>query len=118
MKMVLHLRESGLKPEVYCYLIAMTAVVKELNEFAKALRKLRSYARDGIVAELNKNSIELVEKYQTELLADGVRLSNWVLEEGNFSIHGVVHERLLAMYICAGQGLEAERQLAYNNYRN
>lgn len=110
-RMVLHLRESGLKPEVYCYLIAMTAVVKELNEFAKALRKLKSYARDGIVAELDKDNVELLESYQTELLADGVRLSNWVLEEGSSSIHGVVHERLLAMYICAGQGLKAERQL-------
>ncbi|KAL0537334.1 hypothetical protein IC582_026312 [Cucumis melo] len=110
-KMVLHLRESGLRPEVYSYLIAMTAVVKELNEFAKALRKLKSYARDGYVAELDKNNVELVAKYQTELLADGVRLSNWVLEEGSSSIHGVVHERLLAMYICAGQGVEAERQL-------
>lgn len=111
MKLVLHLRESGLNPEVYSYLIAMTAVVKELNEFAKALRKLKSYTRDGIVAELDKDNVGLVERYQTELLADGVRLSNWVLEEGSSSIHGVAHERLLAMYICAGRGLEAERQL-------
>lgn len=110
-KLVIHMRESGLKPEVYSYLIAMTAVVKELNEFAKTLRKLKGFARDGFIAELDVENVELIENYQSDLLADGVQLSNWVIQEGSSSLSGVVHERLLAMYICAGRGLEAERQL-------
>ncbi|KAM1341509.1 hypothetical protein ACFX2F_005951 [Malus domestica] len=108
---VIHLRESGLKPEVYSYLIAMTAVVKELNELAKALRKLKGFARAGLVAAFDTENIGLIEKYQSDLIADGVQLSNWVIEEGSSLLHGVVHERLLAMYICSGHGLEAERQL-------
>lgn len=110
-ELVIHLRESGFKPEVYSYLIAMTAVVKELNEFAKALRKLKGFARDGFVAEFNDRNIELIKKYQSELLANGVRLSTWAIEKGSSSLYGIVHERLLAMYVCAGRGLEAERQL-------
>ncbi|GLT26837.1 hypothetical protein SLA2020_018790 [Shorea laevis] len=110
-KLVIDLRESGLKPEIYSYLIAMTAVVKELNEFSKALRKLKGFARAGLVAELDEESVGLIEKYQSDLLADGVRLSGWATQEGSSSLYGVVHERLLAMYICAGRGLEAERQL-------
>ncbi|KAJ6716354.1 hypothetical protein OIU74_008976 [Salix koriyanagi] len=110
-KFVIHLRESGLKPEIYAYLIAMTAVVKELNEFSKALRKLKGYARSGMVTELDAENVELVEKYQSDLLADGVCLSSWVIQEGSPALYGVVHERLLAMYICAGHGLDAERQL-------
>lgn len=108
---MIHLTESGLKPEVYSYLIAMTAVVKELNEFAKALRKLKGFARSGLIAELDAENVALVEKYQSDLVADGVRLSNWVIQEGSPSLYGVVHERLLAMYICAGHGVDAERQL-------
>lgn len=110
-KLVVDIRESGLKPEVYSYLIAMTAVVKELNEFAKNLRKLKGFEKAGLTAELDKENAELVEKYQSDLLTDGVRLSNWVIQEGITSLDGVVHERLLAMYICAGRGIEAERQL-------
>ncbi|CAK9171677.1 unnamed protein product [Ilex paraguariensis] len=110
-KLVIHLRESGLKPEVYSYLIAMTAVVKELNEFAKALRKLKGFTKADLVAELDAENVELIEEYQSELLADGVCLSSWAIQEGGPSFYGVVHERLLAMYICAGYGLEAERQL-------
>ncbi|CAN6559325.1 unnamed protein product [Malus baccata var. baccata] len=110
-KLVIHLRESGLKPEVYSYLIAMTAVVKELNELAKALRKLKGFARAGLLAEFDTENVGLIEKYQSDLIADGLQLSNWVIEEGSSSLHGVVHERLLAMYICSGRGLEAERQL-------
>lgn len=110
-KLVVDIRESGLKPEVYSYLIAMTAVVKELNEFAKALRKLKGFAKDGLIAEVDRENIGLIEKYQSDILADGVRLSNWITEEGSSSLSGVVHERLLAMYVCAGRGLEAERQL-------
>lgn len=110
-KLVIHLKESGLKPEVYSYLIAMTAVVKELNEFAKALRKLKGYAKTGLIAELDTDNVELIENYQSDLLADGVRLSSWAIQEGGSSFQGVIHERLLAMYICAGHGLDAERQL-------
>ncbi|KAJ8749780.1 hypothetical protein K2173_012331 [Erythroxylum novogranatense] len=110
-KLVINLRESGLKPEVYSYLIAMTAVVKELNELSKGLRKLKGFAKSGFVAELDSESVGLVENYQADLLADGILLSCWVIEDGSPSLHGVVHERLLAMYICAGRGLDAERQL-------
>ncbi|KAK7387259.1 hypothetical protein VNO78_27912 [Psophocarpus tetragonolobus] len=110
-RLVIRFRESGLKPEVYSYLIAMTAVVKELNEFAKALRKLKGFAKTGLVTELDLEDVELTEQYQSDLLADGVRLSNWVMQDGSPSLHGIIHERLLAMYICAGHGIEAERQL-------
>ncbi|KAK9022381.1 hypothetical protein V6N11_002653 [Hibiscus sabdariffa] len=110
-RLVIDLRESGLKPEIYSYLMAMTAIVKELNEFAKALRKLKGFARSGLVAELDMENIELIENYQSDLLADGIKLSNWAIQEGSSSINGLVHERLLAMYICAGHGLGAERQL-------
>ncbi|KAL6979066.1 hypothetical protein U1Q18_020732 [Sarracenia purpurea var. burkii] len=111
LNLVIDLRESGLKPEVYSYLIAMTAVVKELNEFAKALRKLKGFRKTGLIADLDLKNVGLIEEYQSDLLADGVRLSNWVIQEGGPSLYGMVHERLLAMYICAGRGLEAERQL-------
>ncbi|KAJ4840517.1 hypothetical protein Tsubulata_000459 [Turnera subulata] len=110
-KLVIHLRESGLKPEVDSYLIAMTAVVKELNEVAKALRKLKTFARSGLIAQLDEENLALVEKCQSDLLADGALLANWVMEEGSPLLHGFVHERLLAMYICAGRGVAAERQL-------
>ncbi|XP_052211269.1 pentatricopeptide repeat-containing protein At2g30100, chloroplastic [Diospyros lotus] len=110
-KFVIRLRESGLKPEVYSYLIAMTAVVKELNEFAKALRKLKGFSKVGWIAELDSENVRLIEGYQSDLLADGVCLSSWLIQEGGSSFYGMVHERLLAMFICAGRGLEAERQL-------
>ncbi|KAK8477801.1 hypothetical protein V6N11_039695, partial [Hibiscus sabdariffa] len=109
--LVIDLRESGLKPEIYSYLIAMTAIVKELNDIAKALRKLKSHAKSGLVAELDTENMELIEKYQAGLLAEGLRLSKWAIKEGSSSLQGSVHERLLAMYICTGRGLEAERQL-------
>ncbi|KAM7256631.1 hypothetical protein ACFE04_012372 [Oxalis oulophora] len=110
-KLVINLRESGLKPEVYSYLIAMTAVVKELNELAKALRKLKGFAKSGLIAELDIQNVSLIENYQSDLFSDGVKLSTWALREGSSKLTGIVHERLLAMYICAGHGLEAERQL-------
>lgn len=109
--LVINMRECGLKPEVYSYLIAMTAVVKELNEVAKALRKLKGFTKAGLIAELDAENTGLVEKYQADLLDAGVRLSNWVMQEGGPSLYGIVHERLLAMYICSGRGAEAERQL-------
>lgn len=109
--LIISFRESGLKPEIYSHLIAMTAVVKELNDFAKALRKLKGYSRASLISNLDEEDIKLIEKYQLDLIADGVRISNWVIQEGNPALHGIVHERLLAMYICAGRGPEAERQL-------
>ncbi|CAO2840053.1 unnamed protein product [Amaranthus hypochondriacus] len=110
-KLVIRLRESGLNPETYSYLVAVTAVVKELNEIAKALRKLKGFAKSGFVAELDEENIRLVEKYQSDLVEDGIQLSRWVIEEGNSSVLSLVREKLLAMYICVGNGLEAERQL-------
>ncbi|CAI9107028.1 OLC1v1006295C1 [Oldenlandia corymbosa var. corymbosa] len=110
-KLVVSLRECGLKPELYSYLIAMTAVVKELNEVAKALRKLKGFSKAGAVVEMDAENTLLVEKYQADLLEDGVRLSNWVVQDGGPSLNGIVHERLLAMYICSGRGVEAEKQL-------
>ncbi|KAL2899323.1 hypothetical protein RDABS01_024405 [Bienertia sinuspersici] len=110
-KLVIRLRESELSPEPYSYLIAMTAVVKELNEVTKALRKLKNFTRAGLVAELDEENIRLIEKYQSDLLDEGVQLSSWLIQEGNTSVLSLVHEKLLAMYICAGHGLEAERQL-------
>ncbi|KAL8258789.1 hypothetical protein R6Q59_026742 [Mikania micrantha] len=110
-KLVIEIKESDLKPEVYSYLIAMTAVVKELNEFSKALRKLKSLTKTGLVSSPDAEDSHLIQNYQSTLLSDGVRLSNWVIEEGGPSFHGVVYERLLAMYICAGRGPEAEQQL-------
>ncbi|KAJ4971801.1 hypothetical protein NE237_004900 [Protea cynaroides] len=110
-KLVIDFRECGLKPEIYSYLIAMTAVVKELNEFSKAARKLKGFVRTGLIAEIDVENAELIEKYQSDILGDGVRLSNWVIQEGSSSLSGAVHEKLLAMYICAGRGLEAEKQL-------
>ncbi|KAK9057553.1 hypothetical protein SSX86_022389 [Deinandra increscens subsp. villosa] len=110
-KLVIDIKESNLKPEVYSYLIAMTAVVKELNEFSKALRKLKSFTKSGLVSNLDAEDAHLIQSYQSTLLSDGVRLSNWVIEDGGPSFHGVVYERLLAMYICAGRGPEAEKQL-------
>ncbi|KAL7264256.1 hypothetical protein ACSBR1_002249 [Camellia fascicularis] len=41
--LVIDLRESGLRPEIYCYVMAMTAMVKELNELAKALCNLKGF---------------------------------------------------------------------------
>lgn len=111
--MVMELRLSGLKPEAYSYLIAMTAIVKELNSLGKTLRELKRFTRAGFVAEIDDHDRVLIEKYQSETLSRGLQLATWAVEEGqeNDSIIGVVHERLLAMYICAGHGPEAEKQL-------
>ncbi|KAL9232550.1 hypothetical protein vseg_007650 [Gypsophila vaccaria] len=110
-KLVIHLRQTGLNPEVYSYLIAMTAVVKELNVVTKALLKLNGFAKGGLVAELDEENIRLVEKFKADLLDQGILLSSWVVQEANDSVLALVYEKLLAMYICAGCGLEAERQL-------
>ncbi|XP_010414315.1 PREDICTED: pentatricopeptide repeat-containing protein At2g30100, chloroplastic isoform X1 [Camelina sativa] len=111
--LVVELRVSGLKPEAYSYLIAMTAIVKELNSLGKTLRELKRFTRAGYVAEMDDHDRVLIEKYQSETLSRGLQLATWAVEEGqqDDSIVGVVHERLLAMYICAGRGPEAEKQL-------
>jgi hypothetical protein len=96
---------------VYSYLIGLTALVKEQKEFSKALRKLNLSVKDGSVAKLDIESMRSIEKYQSELLGDGVLLSNWAVQEGSSDVLGLVHERLLSLYTCAGCGLEAERQL-------
>ncbi|CAL4900162.1 unnamed protein product [Urochloa decumbens] len=110
-KLVVEFKESGLKPEVYSYLIGLTALVKEQKEFSKALRKLNSSVKDGSISKLDAESMHSIEKYQSELLSDGVLLSNWAVEEGSSEVLGLVHERLLSLYACAGCGLEAEHQL-------
>ncbi|KAJ4903248.1 hypothetical protein Rs2_17199 [Raphanus sativus] len=111
--LVVELRRSGLKPEAYSYLIAMTGVVKELNSLGKTLRELKRYTRAGLVAEIGDHDRLLIEKYQSELVSCGLELAAWAIQEGkdNESIVGAVHERLLAMYICAGRGPEAEKEL-------
>ncbi|XP_010521966.1 PREDICTED: pentatricopeptide repeat-containing protein At2g30100, chloroplastic [Tarenaya hassleriana] len=110
--LVMELRLSGLKPEAYSHLIAMTAVVKELNSLAKALRHLKRFTKAGLVAEPDEHGAELIEKYQSDLISNGLKLASWAIQEGqDSSFLGAVHERLLAMYICAGRGPEAERQL-------
>uniref|UniRef100_A0A1J3ER86 Pentatricopeptide repeat-containing protein, chloroplastic n=1 Tax=Noccaea caerulescens TaxID=107243 RepID=A0A1J3ER86_NOCCA len=111
--LVMDLRVSGLKPEAYSYLIAMTAIVKELNSLGKTLRELKRFTRAGFVTEIDDHDRLLIEKYQSELISRGVELAAWAIQEGqqNGSIVGAVHERLLAMYICAGRGPEAEKQL-------
>ncbi|EOA26879.1 hypothetical protein CARUB_v10022972mg [Capsella rubella] len=111
--LVVELRLSGLMPEAYSYLIAMTAIVKELNSLGKTLRELKRFTRAGYVTEIDDHDRVLIEKYQSETLSRGLQLATWAVEEGQQedSIIGVVHERLLAMYICAGRGPEAEKQL-------
>ncbi|KOM48381.1 hypothetical protein LR48_Vigan07g208500 [Vigna angularis] len=66
------------------------------------------FTRAGIT-----NTIENIVQFFSRvlLLVHGVRLSNWLIQDGSPSLYGVVHERLLAMYICAGHGIEAEKQL-------
>ncbi|XP_066366896.1 pentatricopeptide repeat-containing protein At2g30100, chloroplastic-like [Miscanthus floridulus] len=110
-KLVIEFKETGLKPEVYSYLIGLTALVKEQKEFSKALRRLNSSVKDGSISELDAESMHSIEKYQSDLLSDGVLLSNWAVQEGSSEVLGLVHERLLSLYTCAGCGLEAEHQL-------
>ncbi|CAN8285419.1 unnamed protein product [Cochlearia groenlandica] len=111
--LVVDLRLSGLNPEAYSYLIAMTAIVKELNSLGKILRDLKRFTRAGFVAEIDGHDRFLIEKYQSEIISRGLELAAWAVQEGqeNDSVLGAVHERLLAMYICAGRGVEAEKQL-------
>ena len=110
-KLVTEFRESGLNPEAYSYIVALTALVKEQKEFSKSLRKLQGLIRAGSVEELNEDSNRLIDGYQSDLLNDGISLSSWAIQEGGATISAAVHERLLAMYTCAGRGLQAEEQL-------
>ncbi|XP_039129658.1 pentatricopeptide repeat-containing protein At2g30100, chloroplastic [Dioscorea cayenensis subsp. rotundata] len=110
-KLVIEFKEYGLNPEVYSYLIALTALVKEQKEYSKALRKLKASRKAALVAELDAVDLQQLGKYQSDLIRYGIRLSDWAIKEGSSVIPGAVHERLLAMYTCAGFGLEAENQL-------
>uniref|UniRef100_A0A0D9WFE7 Pentacotripeptide-repeat region of PRORP domain-containing protein n=1 Tax=Leersia perrieri TaxID=77586 RepID=A0A0D9WFE7_9ORYZ len=110
-KLIVEFKESGLKPEVYSYLIGLTALVKEQKEFSKALRKLNSSVKEGAISKLDSEAMHSIENYQSELLRDGVLLSKWAIQEGSSDVLGLVHERLLSLYTCAGCGLEAEHQL-------
>uniref|UniRef100_J3M655 Pentacotripeptide-repeat region of PRORP domain-containing protein n=2 Tax=Oryza brachyantha TaxID=4533 RepID=J3M655_ORYBR len=110
-KLIIEFKESGLKPEVYSYLIGLTALVKEQKEFSKALRKLNSSVKEGSISKLDADTMHSIETYQSKLLRDGVLLSNWAIQEGSSDVLGLVRERLLSLYTCAGCGLEAEHQL-------
>lgn len=110
-KLVIEFKENGLKPEVYSYIIALTALVKEQKEFSKALRKLKASIKSGSINELDSENLGNIENYQSDLIRNGILLSDWALQEGSSMISGVVHERLLALYTCAGFGREAEQQL-------
>ncbi|CAA2973330.1 Hypothetical predicted protein [Olea europaea subsp. europaea] len=99
-KLVIHLRECGLKPELYRYLIAMIAIVKELNDLGKAPRKLKGFHQIRVIVELDAKNVGQINQCREDVLDDVVRLSKWVVEVGGSSIYGVVHERLLAMYMC------------------
>lgn len=96
----------------YSYLIALTALVKEQKGFSKALQKLKALIKLGLIAELYDESTRHIKKYQSDIIMHGVCLANRVIKEGAGSmISGVVHEKLLSMYTCAGYGLEAEHKL-------
>ncbi|KAI0519858.1 hypothetical protein KFK09_007319 [Dendrobium nobile] len=110
-KMVIEFKESGLKPDVYSYLIALTSLVKEQKELSKALRRLKGSLKAGKIAKLDGESIGHINNYQSELIRYAACLSEWAIEAGNSRISSLVYERLLAMYACAGFGLEAERQI-------
>lgn len=110
-KWVMYFKEGGLQPGAYSYLIALTALVKEQNELSKTIRKFKGLAKEGRLAELDAEDINLLEKYQMELIKNSNLLSKWAVQVGGSSLLGVVHERLLAIYTCAGRGLEAENQL-------
>ncbi|PKA56191.1 Pentatricopeptide repeat-containing protein [Apostasia shenzhenica] len=110
-RLVIEFKENCLQPEVYSYLIALTALVKEQKELSKALWRVKASIKAGMADELDKESIRQIDRYQSNLIRDAVRLSEWAIQEGNSRISVLVHERLLAIYTCAGRGLEAEHQL-------
>jgi len=110
-KLVIEFKECGLKPEVYSYLIALTALVKEQKEFSKALRKLKGSMKSGLIAELDDECTRHIENYQSDIIRNGACLSDWAIQEGGSMTSGVVHEKLLAIYTCAGYGLKAEHEL-------
>lgn len=96
---------------MYSYLIGLTALVKEQKEFSKALRKLNTSVKAGHISKLDVSTLQSIEEYQSELIKDGTSMSDWALQEGSPKLSGLIHERLLALYTCAGRGLEAESQL-------
>lgn len=110
-KLVIEFKECGLKPEVYSYLIALTALVKEQKEFSKSFRKLKGSVKSGLLDELDDECSIHIKKYQSDIIHNGVRLSDWAIQDADTMISGIVHEKLLAIYTCAGYGLEAEHQL-------
>ncbi|OAY65307.1 Pentatricopeptide repeat-containing protein, chloroplastic [Ananas comosus] len=110
-KLVIEFKQGGFKPEVYSYLIGLTALVKEQKEFSKALRKLNTSVKAGHISKLDVSTLQSIEEYQSELIKDGTSMSDWALQEGSPKLSGLIHERLLALYTCAGRGLEAESQL-------
>ncbi|KAK8970909.1 Pentatricopeptide repeat-containing protein [Platanthera guangdongensis] len=110
-KSVIEFKHIGLKPEVYSYLIALTALVKEQIEFSKSLRRLKGSLKAGKIDKLDSASTGLVNRYQSKLISYAVCLSEWAIHEGSSSISLVVYEKLLSIYACAGFGLEAERQI-------
>lgn len=71
--MVIGFKETVLKLEVYSYLLGLTALVKEQKEFSKALQKLNSSVKDWM---LRPESMHSIEKCQSDLLDDGVLISN------------------------------------------
>ncbi|CAN6467399.1 unnamed protein product [Victoria cruziana] len=110
-KLVIEFRECGLKPEIYSYLIALTALVKEQNELSKSLRKLKKLQNGGIIADFDVENLALIKRYQLELLNYAENLSSWAIQENLPEFDAMVHEKLLAVYACAGRGLEAEHHL-------
>ncbi|XP_006847406.2 pentatricopeptide repeat-containing protein At2g30100, chloroplastic [Amborella trichopoda] len=109
--LVIELTEKGLEPELYSYVIAMTALVKEQNEFSKALRKLKTSQKKGLIAQFGEEELYSLENYQLGLLSDGEKISNRVINGQNVRFIGVIHEKLLALYSCAGRGAQAEHHL-------
>ncbi|ONK67346.1 uncharacterized protein A4U43_C06F19220 [Asparagus officinalis] len=110
-KLVIEFKDCGLNPDPHSYLIALTALVKEQKEFSKALRKLKASMKSGSIAELDDENTNRIEKYQSDIINYGLRLSNCAVQEGSSVNAGIVHEKLLAIYTCAGLGLEAENEL-------
>ena len=64
-----------------------------------------------MIAELDDDCTRHIENYQSDTIKNGACLSDWAIQEGGSPTSGVVQEKLLAMYTCAGYGLEAEHEL-------
>lgn len=59
-----------------------------------------------MITEFDGINVQLIEEPGLDLITDGVRLSDWVIQEGGPSLLGIVLDRFLAMYLY-GQELEA-----------